>query len=55
MAKKKCPHDDPPKLDYVESFEDARRRRRHGERQKQCPVCQRWIWYSFYHVVKKNS
>lgn len=52
MTKQKCPHDEPPDLGYVSSLDDATRRRRKGERQKQCPVCKRWIWYSFYYVVK---
>jgi hypothetical protein len=46
--KETCHHETPRKLPYMADQADARRRMKRGETQKFCPVCERWIWHSWW-------
>jgi len=39
----KCHHLN-PSLPYLAGHADADRRLKLGQKQRQCPVCQKWIW-----------
>lgn len=48
----KCPHRPEPELGYMNWHLDAAERNKRGERQRQCPVCEKWIWSSFWGPVE---
>lgn len=48
MPNQKCPHREPPKMGYMEAYDDAHERMKKKEHQRLCPICRRYIWESFF-------
>lgn len=44
VAIPRCPWHKPTQLGYLQFHEDASKRDKNGERQKQCHVCGYWFW-----------
>lgn len=51
-TKPKCKHK-APRLSYAAYMEDAERRGKSGDKQRKCPICQRWIWNSLWTPAAK--
>ena len=49
-AERECPHRTPPRLPYMASHADARRRMKRKESQRKCPVCGLWIWGEYWNL-----
>lgn len=41
---KLCPTHNQLNLSYLKWHEEAERRMKKGMKQKQCPICKRWLW-----------
>lgn len=50
MSKSACEpyHSALPDLLYNAWYEDGERRTERGEKQRQCPICCKWVWESFF-------
>jgi hypothetical protein len=51
VAIPRCPWHNSPVTSYLQFFEDAARRNKNGERQRQCSVCSYWFWPEHFGIA----
>lgn len=51
----KCLHGEQPDMGYVQWHEDADRRIKAGQKQRQCRACGRFIWAEYWQTQTKTK